>query len=752
MAEKTLIIVESPAKVRTISKFLGSNYQVMASVGHVMDLPEKELGVDVEHDFTPQYVTIRGKAKILNGIKKAAGEAEKVYLAPDPDREGEAICWHIAQEIKKKYKQKPVYRLLFNEITKSAILEAIAHPEAINQHRADAQAARRILDRLVGYKISPLLWKKVQRGLSAGRVQSVTVRMVCEREAQIEAFTAQEYWSITAQLEAADPPIFKAQLHKLDGQKIKIADQAQAQELTDELKQQNFQVKEVKKRQKKRNPYPPFITSHLQQEAARKLGYSAKKTMLIAQKLYEGVETEDGPVGLITYMRTDAVRVAKEAQAEAREYIHEYLGAEYLPDKPPTYKSRKSAQEAHEAIRPTSVFRTPKSLKDRLNKEQWQLYQLVWQRFVASQINPAILDTTTIEIQAGRGYFKASGSVIRFLGFLKVYVEAKEEDKKEDATEEQTLPVLKSGQSLKLLDMMPKQHFTQPPPRYTEASLVRALEENGIGRPSTYAAILSTIVARKYVVNQQKRFHPTQLGRLVNELLVGHFPDILNVEFTAQMEDQLDKIEEGKADWVESLHRFYSPFSQNLQQAETDMRDVKREARKTELKCPQCGQGLVIKWGRNGEFLACVGYPECRYTNNFTQNEQGEIQIAVEEKTDELCPKCQEPLVVKNGRYGKFLACGNYPDCRFSKPISTGVSCPESDCTGYLAAKRSKKGKTFYGCSNYPKCSFALWDKPLPESCPQCGEKFLLERYQKGNNYLYCYQKECGYRKEVSAE
>ncbi len=749
MSEKSLIIVESPAKVRTISKFLGRNYQVMASVGHVRDLPEKELGVDVEHDFTPQYVTIRGKSKILNGIKKAAGEVEKVYLAPDPDREGEAICWHIAQEIKKKYQGKPVYRLLFNEITKSAILEAIAHPKNIDQHRADAQVARRILDRLVGYKISPLLWKKVQRGLSAGRVQSVTVRMICEREAKIAAFKPQEYWSITAKLEAAAPPIFKAQLHKLDDRKAKLDDQAQAQELTDELKQQSFQVKQVKRRQKRRYPYPPFITSHLQQEAARKLGYRAKKTMLIAQKLYEGIETDEGPVGLITYMRTDAVRVAKEAQAEAREYVHKHLGAEYLPAEPPVYKSRKSAQEAHEAIRPTSVFRTPESLKNRLNKEQWLLYQLIWQRFVASQLNPAILDTTTVEIQAGRGYFKAHGSVVRFPGFLKVYVEAKEEDKKEDATEEQPLPALEAGQPLKLLDLLPKQHFTQPPPRYTEASLVRALEENGIGRPSTYAAILSTIVVRKYVVNQQKRFHPTQLGQLVNELLVNHFPDILNVEFTAQMEDQLDKIEAGQADWVESLRRFYTPFSQNLQLAETEMRNVKLEARKTELNCPQCGQGLVIKWGRNGEFLACTGYPECRYTSNFKQNEQGEIQLVVEEKTEEACPKCQALLVVKNGRYGKFLACSNYPQCRFAKPLTTGVSCPEDNCSGYLAAKRSKRGKTFYGCSNYPKCNFALWDKPIPEACPQCGLQFLLERSQRGNNYLYCYRKDCGYRREI---
>lgn len=751
MAEKSLIIVESPAKVRTISKFLGGKYRVLASMGHIKDLPEKELGVDIEHDFAPQYVTIRGKNKILAEIKKAVKEADKIYLAPDPDREGEAICCHIAQEIKGKDKQ--VYRLMFNEITKSAILDALAHPEQINQPRADAQVARRILDRLVGYKISPLLWKKVRRGLSAGRVQSVAVRMICEREAEIAAFKSQEYWSIIAKLEAdALPPTFKARLHMLDGKKAQVKDQTEAQGLTDEIKQQNFKVGEVKRRQKKRYPYPPFITSQLQQEAARKLGFRAKKTMLVAQKLYEGVETNEGPIGLITYMRTDSVRVANEAQAEARKYIIEHLGEEYLPPKPPVYKSRKGAQEAHEAIRPTSTFRTPESLKGRLEKDQWVLYQLIWQRFMASQLNPAVLDTTTIDIDAGRALFRASGSVIRFAGFLKIYVEAGEEDKKEDSEEEQNLPLLSPGQQLKLLDLTNKQHFTQPPPRYTEASLVRALEENGLGRPSTYAAILSTIVARKYVENRQKRFHPTQLGVLVNQLLVDSFPDILNVEFTAQMEDQLDKIERGQANWVESLRRFYAPFSQNLKLAETKMRDVKRESKKTELSCPQCSQGLVIKWGRNGEFLACSGYPECRYTSNFTQNEQGEIELEKEQKTDEACPQCNELLVVKNGRYGKFLACSNYPECRFSKPLTTGVSCPESDCSGYIASKRSKKGKVFYGCSNYPKCRFALWDKPVPKDCPQCGVNFLLERSRGGSVYLYCHQQECGYRSKAGSE
>jgi DNA topoisomerase-1 len=750
MADKSLIIVESPAKVRTISKFLGGEYQVLASVGHVKDLPPQKLGVDIEHDFSPQYVTIRGKGKILAQIKKAAEKAEKVYLAPDPDREGEAICWHVAQEIRDKNKQ--IYRLLFNEITKSAIQEALAHPEQINQHRVDAQVARRILDRLVGYKISPLLWKKVQRGLSAGRVQSVAVRMICEREAEIEAFVPCEYWSITAKLEAAAPPIFLARLHRLDGRKAQVENQAQALELTDELKQQDFRVEEVKRQQKKRYPHPPFITSQLQQEAARKLGYSAKKTMLIAQQLYEGVETDEGPVGLITYMRTDSVRVAKEAQAEARQYISRHLGPEYLPASPPSYKSRKGAQEAHEAIRPTAVFRTPESLKARLDKDQWLLYQLIWQRFVASQLTPAVLDTTTVEIKAGRGRFRAQGSVIRFPGFMKIYEAAQEEDKKEDAAEEQHLPPLEAGQSLKLLDLSPKQHFTQPPPRYTEATLVRALEENGIGRPSTYAAILSTIVARKYVIKQKRRFHPTPLGRLVNELLVDHFPNILNIEFTAQMEDKLDRIEEGEADWVESLRQFYQPFSERLKLAEAKMRNVKQEVRKTELSCPQCGRELLIKWGRNGEFLACSGYPECRYTSNFSRNEQGEIQLEEVQETGELCPQCNQALVIKNGRYGKFLACSNYPRCRFSKPITTGVACPQNDCSGYLTPKRSKKGRIFYGCSNYPRCRFALWDKPVAEECPQCGADFLLERFQGGDKRLYCHQPECGYRREVGEE
>jgi DNA topoisomerase-1 len=750
MADKSLIVVESPAKVKTISKFLGQKYKVLASMGHVRDLPQKKLGVDIEHDFTPQYVTIRGKGKILSDIKKAAKTAEKVYLAPDPDREGEAICWHVAQEIKDN--NKPVYRLLFNEITKSAILDALAHPRQINQQRVDAQVARRILDRLVGYKISPLLWKKVQRGLSAGRVQSVAVRMICEREAEIEAFVPQEYWSITAKLQADEPPLFLAKLQKLAGKKAEVKNEAQALELVNELKQNSFQVADVKRKQKKRYPYPPFITSTLQQEAARKLGYSAKKTMRVAQQLYEGVETNEGPIGLITYMRTDSVRIAREAQAEAREYINQHLGPEYLPAKPPVYKSRKGVQDAHEAIRPTSVLRKPESLKNQLDNDQWRLYQLIWQRFIASQINPAIMDTTTVDINSGRGCFRALGSVVRFPGFLKVYVEAKEEDKQEDATEGQPLPPLKPGQQVELLDLLPKQHFTQPPPRYTEASLVRALEENGIGRPSTYAAILSTIVARKYVDRKQKRFHPTQLGRLVNELLVDHFPDILNVEFTAQMEDQLDKIEEGQVDWVDSLRQFYQPFNQNLELAADKMRNVKREVKKTDLTCPQCNRELVIKWGRNGEFLACSGYPECRYTNNFSYNEQGKIQLEEEQKVDEACPQCGQQLVVKNGRYGKFLACGNYPQCKFSKPITTGVSCPESDCPGYLSPKRSKRGRVFYGCSNYPQCKFALWDKPVPKKCPNCGADFLLERFKGDDKYLSCHNKECGYRREANVQ
>ncbi len=623
MADKSLIVVESPAKVRTISKFLGSKYKVLACMGHIKDLPKKELGVDIENDFSPKYVTIRGKGKVVSEIKKAAKTVNNVYIATDPDREGEAICWHVAQEVK----NKPIFRLQFNEITKSAILEAVANPQEINYQRVNAQVTRRILDRLVGYKISPLLWKKVQRGLSAGRVQSVAVRMICEREAEITAFKSQEYWSITAKLEADTPPVFLSRLHKWEDKKVEIINESQAQGLTDDLKEHKFIVHNIKKQQRKRKPQAPFITSHLQQDAARKLGYTAKKTMMVAQKLYEGVETKDGPMGLITYMRTDSVRVAKEAQTEARKYIKENLGAEYLPKTPPVYKSKQNAQDAHEAIRPTSLFRTPESLKAQLDTDQYKLYELIWKRFLASQIKPAVFDTTSVDIKVGKGIFRSKGSIIRFLGFMKVYEQAKSEDKQEDATEQQQLPPLEAGDELKLHELTPKQHFTQPPPRYTEATLVKALEENGIGRPSTYANILSTIITRSYVEKIKKRFMPTHLGALVNELLVNHFPEILNVEFTAQMENQLDKIEEGTLNWVESLQDFYQPFNELLQTAETKMRNVKQEAIKTELNCPKCKQTLNIKWGRNGEFLACSGYPECRFTGNFKRDEDGKIHI-----------------------------------------------------------------------------------------------------------------------------
>ena len=743
---KPLIIVESPAKARTITKYLGKAYNVMASVGHVRDLPASKLGVDIENDFTPQYVTIKGKGKVLTEIKKAAGSASKIFLGPDPDREGEAIAWHIAEELTGK--DDNIFRVLFHEITEKAIKEALHNPGRIDTNKVNAQQARRILDRIVGYKLSPLLWEKVRRGLSAGRVQSVAVRLICDLEKEILQFVSEEYWSLTATVEGKVPPPFKIRLIKYRGEDIKIPDQQEAERIKGVLSGSEYIVKTIEKKERKKNPQPPFTTSKLQQEAARKLRFTAKKTMLIAQKLYEGIEIgSEGPVGLITYMRTDSVRISADAQSEARKFIKDSIGSEYIPAKGIAYKNKKGIQDAHEAIRPTSVFRSPDEIKEYVDKDSFNLYRLIWNRFVACQMSPAILDTTTIDIQAGEYLLRATGSVIKFPGFMKLYEEGRDDSAQAvEGEEEDVLPSVAEGERLNFLSIEPKQHFTQPPARYTEASLIKELEEKGIGRPSTYAAILSTIQDRKYVEKKEGRFHPTELGVLVNDMLVEHFPELIDVTFTAKMEDELDEIEEGRYEWRQAVGDFYRPFDQHLEKARKEMRNVKGEETPTDIKCEKCGNSMVIKWGKLGYFLACSGYPECKNTMNFKKSEDGTIEAMKEETTGENCPQCGSPMVIKSGRFGRFFACSKYPDCKTTKPITTGIACPQEGCGGELTEKRSKRGKVFYSCTKYPTCTFAMWDKPVQKPCPQCGAPFMAEKYARGSSSIICIKKECGYK------
>ena len=758
-AGKSLVIVESPTKARTLSKYLGRGYQVIASVGHIKDLPKSKLGIDVDDNFQPQYVVIRGKSKVLTDIKAHAKNAKQIYLAPDPDREGEAIAWHIAEELGSKGHQ--VYRVLFNEITESAVKRALESPGEIDMKKVNAQQARRVLDRIVGYMLSPLLWKKIRRGLSAGRVQSVAVRVICEREAEREAFQSEEYWTLTATLQGPNPPVFQAKLQEYRGEKIEIRTADEAHQVTQALEDASFVVSNIEQKDRRRNPSAPFITSRLQQEGARKLRFSAKKTMMLAQRLYEGVEVgQEGQVGLITYMRTDSTRIAPEAQAELQEYIKETFGDQYLPAKPNVYKTQKAAQEAHEAIRPTSARRDPESIKAFLEPDMYKLYKLIWNRFVASQMTPGQDVVTKVDIQADEYLFRATGTVEKFDGFRRVYVEgidqvtsATTKESEVVTDEEIRLPSLSSGELLTLVQgeepgLLSKQHFTQPAPRYNEALLIRELEEKGIGRPSTYATIISTIQDRQYVEKDEARFKPTELGQMVNERLVGHFPDIFDVKFTAKMENELDEIEEGGKDWIATVKEFYSPFSKNLGVAEEKMESVKGKEEPTEIICEKCGKNMVIKWGRRGYFLACPGYPECKTTKQFTKDENGAIQIVEEvaEVTDEVCDKCQSPMVVKRGRFGVFLACSQYPECKSTKPMKLGVKCPVEECTGDLVQKRTKKGRTFYSCSRYPDCNYALWDKPVKRACPNCQSPFLVEKVSKqAGSRIYCQKEGCGY-------
>ncbi|CAM3630374.1 MULTISPECIES: type I DNA topoisomerase [Paenibacillus] len=690
----SLVIVESPAKAKTIGKYLGSKYIVKASMGHVRDLPKSQIGVEVENDFNPKYITIRGKGSVLKELKDASKKVKKVYLAADPDREGEAIAWHLAHALELDESQS--LRVVFNEITKTAVKDAFKTPRKINMDLVNAQQARRILDRLVGYKISPLLWKKVKKGLSAGRVQSVAVKIILDRENEISAFVPEEYWTITAKL-AVKGSSFEAKFTQLNGEKKELSSQQDVNEVLAAIKDASFTVGEVKERERQRHPSPPFTTSSLQQEAARKLGFRAAKTMSVAQQLYEGVELgKEGTVGLITYMRTDSTRISGTAQDEAKEYITEKYGAPFVPESPRQYsKKAANAQDAHEAIRPTSVLRDPESVKPFMSRDQLRLYKLIWERFVASQMASAVLDTLSVDISAGTAVFRATGSKVRFPGFMKVYVEGNDDGTTE---EDKYLPELHTGDKLDKQDIEPKQHFTQPPPRYTEARLVRTLEELGIGRPSTYAPTLETIQKRGYVAIEDKKFVPTELGELVIEQMEQFFPEILNVEFTANMEEDLDHVEEGSEDWVKVLSEFYKSFEKRLEVAEEEMKEIEIE----------------------------------------------------DEVSDEICEKCGKPLVYKLGRFGKFLACSGFPDCRNTKPIvkDIGVTCPKCK-EGHVVERRSKKGRIFFGCDRYPECDFVSWDKPSPKPCPNCSS-LMVEKKSKQGVKLQCTS--CDYSEMVEEQ
>jgi DNA topoisomerase-1 len=805
---KALVVVESPAKAKTINKYLGRNYKVIASMGHVRDLPKSKLGVEIREDFEPSYEVIASRKKVLKDLKDAAKESDEIYIATDPDREGEAIGWHLAEELGAGNRKK-IRRLMFNEITKKGILAALEHPTKINKQMVDAQQARRVLDRLVGYKISPILWDKVRRGLSAGRVQSVALKLVADREREIDAFVPEEYWNITARLAASVPPEFDAKLQKRDGSTIKVTSQAEADAVLADLKQADWIVASVTTRERKKNAVPPFITSKLQQ-AAR---FPVKKTMMIAQQLYEGIELPgEGAVGLITYMRTDSTRVSEQAITEVREHIAVKYGPDFVPEKPNIYKTKADAQDAHEAIRPTSMQYDPESVRAQLTPDQLYLYRLIWNRFVASQMPPATFDETTVDINASSYTFRVKGSVPKFAGWMAVYnqetVEAKTEGPGPDAVSADDedgsgiLPPMQEGETLQLRELKPEQKFTQPPPRYSEATLVKALEENGIGRPSTYASIISVIQARDYVNKIEGRFKPTMLGRVLVEprvtakgpvgLLSPTFDDILDVNYTRELEEDLDKIEEGTSDYKKTLGSFYKKFEKDLKRASKEMINLKEgvepdppiacdkcgkpmvikagrfglflacsgypECENTrELETPEpgteegldetcenCGRPMAMKRGRFGQFLACTGYPECKTTRKIITTKQGMTAAKPDQILDEKCPKCESNLVLKQGRFGEFTACSNYPACKYVKQKSTGLVCPKDG--GDVVERKSRRGKVFYGCANYPDCDFVLWNKPILEPCPQCGEKFLIEKVTKRHGrQLLCHKEDCDY-------
>jgi DNA topoisomerase I len=799
---KSLVIVESPVKAKTINKYLGKDYEVEASLGHIKDLPKSKLGVDLEGDFETEYIVIPGKEKVVAKLKKLAKDAVAIYLAPDPDREGEAIAWHLAEELtdgfsKKKRTGTPVHRVTFNEITKKAVQEAFQHPREIDRNLVDAQQTRRVLDRIVGYQVSPLLWDKVRRGLSAGRVQTVALRLIVEREREIKAFDKKEYWTIDAHLAAAKPPAFDARFVGRGDEKTEVPNEEESKKIVAALEQAEWSVRNVEKKERRRSPAPPFTTSKLQQDASRKLRFSVKRAMIIAQRLYEGVELGDeGSVGLITYMRTDSVQVSKDAVDEVRQMIDTAYGKEFLPEQPNTYKSRKAAQEAHEAIRPSSVARHPDEIKQYLQEDEYKVYKLIWQRFVASQMTPAVFDQTGVDIEAKAAAesftFRVTGSVLKFEGFLKVYEESKEGKDEEDEALKHKLPPLEAGQKLTMKELKPEQHFTEPPPRYNEASLVKELEERGIGRPSTYATILSTIQERQYVTKTGgKVFLPTEIGLVVTDLLVQNFADIFDPAYTARLEEELDEIEEGKEKWTDALGEFYKKFAKDLRYAQKHMENIKRMEKPTEEKCERCGSPLVLKWGKHGsffacssyqkddpnsctftkenpinlpdldtaempetsqeeycencgrvmvlkrgrfgQFMACTGYPDCKTTRRLDQAKR-----VPDVPLDELCPQCGRNMILRHGRYGEFISCSGYPTCKYIKQNFIGVKCPECKEGELVEKKARKRGNIFYGCSNYPNCEFTSAYKPVAEACPQCASPYLLEKHLKSGSVLIC--------------
>jgi DNA topoisomerase-1 len=822
---KGLVIVESPAKAKTIQKYLGKGFTVDASYGHVKDLPKSSLGVDIENDFETEYIVIPGKEKVLAKLKKLALSADMIYLAPDPDREGEAIAAHLAYELgdgdKKKKKGKiskktqkeleehpdgvNIRRVTFNEITQRAVKAAFENPRDIDRNLVDAQQARRVLDRLVGYQVSPLLWDKVRRGISAGRVQTVALRLIVDREREIKAFIKEEYWTIDANLSANKPPAFDARFVGRGEEKVEVTNGEDAEKIRAALEKSDWLVRTVEKKERRRNATPPFTTSKLQQDSSRKLRFSVKRTMMIAQRLYEGIELGDeGLVGLITYMRTDSTRVSPDAIVEVREYIAEQFGPQYIPESPNTYKEKKEAQAAHEAIRPTSAMRHPDQVKQYLQEDEFKVYKLIWQRFIASQMNPAIFDQTTVDIDATSAnetfWFRVTGSVMKFDGFLKVYEESKDNKDEEDEELKHKLPPLEAGQTLTLKELKPEQHFTEPPPRYNEASLVKELEERGIGRPSTYATILSTIQERQYATKIGGKFAPTEIGLVVTDLLVENFKDIFDFQYTARLEEELDDIEEGKEKWTDALAEFYKKFSKDLKYAEKHMENIKRMEKPTDEKCELCGSPLVIKWGKHGsfyacstydkenpesckftkenpinlpdldsadtqetaqeeycencgrvmvlkrgrfgQFMACTGYPDCKTTRRLDQGKRvPDIPL------EEICPECKtRNLIIRHGRFGEFTSCSGYPDCKYVKQNFIGVKCPECK-EGELVEKRARKGNTFYGCGRYPNCKFTSAAKPIPEKCPSCGHDFLVERLRKDGTVIACPNKECDYER-----
>lgn len=715
-----LLIVESPTKARTLERYLrGKGYNILSSNGHIMDLPKNKLGVDIENGFKPTYDVIKGKLKIVKIIKKAAKNASSIFLATDPDREGEAIAYHIAQKIDER---KVPFRVLFYEITKENIEKALEDPGYINLNLVKSQQARRILDRLVGYKISPYLWKTVRRGLSAGRVQSVALRLVCERENAIKDFVKEEYWTIEPTFKNKDNENFKASLVKIDEKKPKIETEKDADALVSEIKKEEYIISKYEKKNVEKSPPPPFITSNLQLEASTKFNFSAKQTMAIAQQLYEGIELgEEGPVGLITYMRTDSFRVSEKAQEEAIKFIKSEFGDKFVPKTKRIYKSRKGSQGAHEAIRPTSVLRRPESAEPYLDKNQLRIYTIIWKRFVASQMANAIYESVTAEIEGGKFLFRATARKLLFEGYIKLL-------KQESKEEELSIPPLAPGEKVELVSIEKSQHFTEPPKRYTEGTLVKELEAKGIGRPSTYAPIISTIQARGYVKKMNRIFVPTELGMIVIKILIDYFEAIFNYDFTKDMEEELDEIEEGKKEILSVLNDFYNSFTGMLSKVKKEVVKIKEDLEeKTDTICEACGKPMVIRWGKYGRFLACSGYPECKNTK----------QLDVE-KAEGKCPKCGAPLAIRRGKFGRFISCENYPKCDYSSSVKTGVQCPNKDCNGEIVEKKTKKGKVFYGCNRYPKCKFALWDKPVPKRCPHCKYPLLVEKYGREGVYLFC--------------